>query len=234
MALQERGRLNRAKGPRAAKRGGVRPSQLETYLYTHTTRRPEGQEDATPVWVCPEAEQTYTAAHQKYVEKHGPNKEVWPGWDPEIWKDVVGPPKKGQMRGLSTLQDPAKHGIPWRRYEISEASSSTTRMLTTQVHQLQAELAQVREEMAERVQSETARIQSEVSQRVSKFEVAFDRRFQEHIALLSQQYASIGFPPSQTVAPSRPGGPSQAVGLSEADGPSQATGSKFDHLSPPT
>ncbi|GKV32525.1 hypothetical protein SLEP1_g41122 [Rubroshorea leprosula] len=225
MALQERGRLNRAKGPRvthttgcismgihedrlAAKRGGVRPSQLETYLYTHTTRRPEGQEDAAPVWVCPEAEQTYTVAHQKYVEKHGPNKEVWPGWDPEIWKDVVVPLKKGQMRGLSTLQDPAEHGIPWQRYEISEASSSTTRMLTTQVHQLQAELAQVRQEMAKRVQSETARIQSEVSQRVSKFEAAFDRRFQEHIALLSQQYASIGFPPSQTVAPSRPGGPS--------------------------
>ncbi|GKV33997.1 hypothetical protein SLEP1_g42428 [Rubroshorea leprosula] len=126
------------------------------------------------------------------------------------------------MRGLYTLQDPAEHGIPWRRYELSEASSSTTRMLMTQVHRLQTKVAQVRQEMAKRVQLETARIQSKVSQRVSEMEVAFDRRIQEHIALLSQQYASIGLPLSQTVAPSQVGGPSEA------------SGSRFDHLSPPT
>ncbi|GLU15474.1 hypothetical protein SLE2022_319600 [Rubroshorea leprosula] len=63
-----------------------------------------------------------------------------PEWDPLIWKEVVGPPKKGQMRGMSTLHDPAEHGIPWRRYNMSDASSSTTRILTTQVQQLQSEL----------------------------------------------------------------------------------------------
>ncbi|GKV27235.1 hypothetical protein SLEP1_g36428 [Rubroshorea leprosula] len=70
-------------------------------------------------------------AHQKYVEKHGPNKDSWPEWDPLIWKEVVGPPKNGQMRGMSTLQDPVEHGIPWRQYDMSDASSSTTRILTT-------------------------------------------------------------------------------------------------------
>ncbi|GLT92957.1 hypothetical protein SLE2022_107670 [Rubroshorea leprosula] len=149
IALQERGRQNQSKGDRvthttgclsigihddrlAAKRGGVRPTPLESYLLTHTTRRPDALEDAPPAWVCPQAEQTYNNAHQKYVEKHGPNQESWPEWDPLIWKEVVGPPKKGQMRGMSTLQDPAEHGIPWRRYDMSDASSSTTRILTTQ------------------------------------------------------------------------------------------------------
>ncbi|GKV43375.1 hypothetical protein SLEP1_g50673 [Rubroshorea leprosula] len=129
-------------------------------------------------------------AHQKYVEKHGPNKDSWPKWDPLIWKEVVGPPKKGQMKGMSTLQDPVKHGIPWRWYDMSDASFSTTRILTSQVQQLQFELTQVREEMAERVQTEVAaRIHTEVSQRVSEMEANFERRFQEHMRLLSQQYS---------------------------------------------
>ncbi|GKV36696.1 hypothetical protein SLEP1_g44796 [Rubroshorea leprosula] len=102
-------------------------------------------------------------------------------------------------------------------------------MLTTQVHQLQTELAQVRQEMAERVQSEIARIQLEESQRVSEMEAAFDRRIQQHIALLSQQYASIGLSPSQTVGPSQASGPAQAGGP-----PLEASGSRFDHLSPLT
>ncbi|GKV22331.1 hypothetical protein SLEP1_g32211 [Rubroshorea leprosula] len=86
----------------AAKRGGVRLTPLESYLLTHTTRRPDAPEDAPPTWICPHAKQTY----------HGLNKDSWPEWDPLIWKEVVGPPKKGQMRGMSTLQDPTKHGIP--------------------------------------------------------------------------------------------------------------------------
>ncbi|GKV21414.1 hypothetical protein SLEP1_g31397 [Rubroshorea leprosula] len=52
-------------------------------------------------------------------------------WDTLFWKEVVGPRKKGQMRGMSTLQDPAEHGTPWRRYDMSEAFSSTTKILTT-------------------------------------------------------------------------------------------------------
>ncbi|GKV34429.1 hypothetical protein SLEP1_g42804 [Rubroshorea leprosula] len=39
-------------------------------------------------------------AHQKYAQEHGSNKDSWPEWDPLIWKKVVGPPKKGQMRGI--------------------------------------------------------------------------------------------------------------------------------------
>ncbi|GKV49689.1 hypothetical protein SLEP1_g56427 [Rubroshorea leprosula] len=92
-------------------------------------------------------------AHQKYVEKYGPNKDSWPECDPLIWK---------------------------------EASSSTTRILTTQVQQLQSELTQVREEMAERVQTKVvARIYTKVSHRVSEMEASFERRFQEHMCLLS-------------------------------------------------
>ncbi|GKU89701.1 hypothetical protein SLEP1_g3804 [Rubroshorea leprosula] len=41
-------------------------------------------------------------AHQKYVEKHGPNKDSWPEWDPLIWKEVVGPPKKGFLQHKSS------------------------------------------------------------------------------------------------------------------------------------
>ncbi|GKV34391.1 hypothetical protein SLEP1_g42766 [Rubroshorea leprosula] len=76
IALQERGRQNQSKGDRvthtirclsigihedrlAAKRGGVRPTPLESYLLTHTTRRPDAPEDAPPTWICPQVEQTY-------------------------------------------------------------------------------------------------------------------------------------------------------------------------------
>ncbi|GKV07187.1 hypothetical protein SLEP1_g18986 [Rubroshorea leprosula] len=180
IALQERGRQNRSKNNRVthttgclsigihedrlATKRGVRLTPLESYLLTHTTRRPDAPKDAPPAWICPQAEQTYNDAHQKYVEKHGPNKDSWAEWDPLIWKEVVGPPKKGKMRGMSTLQDPVEHGIPWRQYDMSDASSFTTRIFTTQVQQLQSELTQVREEMAERVQTEmTARIHTEVS-----------------------------------------------------------------------
>ncbi|GKV22337.1 hypothetical protein SLEP1_g32217 [Rubroshorea leprosula] len=43
----------------AAKRGGVRLTPLESYLLTHTTRRPDAPEDAPPTWICPQAKQTY-------------------------------------------------------------------------------------------------------------------------------------------------------------------------------
>ncbi|GKU89835.1 hypothetical protein SLEP1_g3921 [Rubroshorea leprosula] len=82
-------------------------------------------------------------AHQKYVEKHGPNKDSWPEWDLLIGKEVVGPPKKGQMKGMSTLQDLAKHGIPWLRYDMSEASSSTTKILMTQTGYLSSAPPQI-------------------------------------------------------------------------------------------
>ncbi|GKV41097.1 hypothetical protein SLEP1_g48676 [Rubroshorea leprosula] len=131
-------------------------------------------------------------AHQKYVEKHGTNKDSWPEWDPLIWKEVVRPPKKGQMRGMSTLQDPAEHGIPWRRYDMSEASSSTTRILTTQ--------------------------------RVTEMEASFERRFQEHMCLLSQQYSMNATQP-QTGYPSST--PPQTADPSFG-------GFRLDHLPPPT
>ncbi|GLT75175.1 hypothetical protein SLA2020_469190 [Shorea laevis] len=106
------------------------------------------------------------------------------------------------MKGMSTLQDPAEHGIPWQRYDMGEASSSTIRILTTQVQQLESELTQVREEMAERVQTEVAaRIHTEVSQKVSEMEASFERRFQEHMRLLSQQYSMTATQP-QTGCPS--------------------------------
>ncbi|GKV42182.1 hypothetical protein SLEP1_g49619 [Rubroshorea leprosula] len=95
------------------KRGGVRQTPLKSYLLTHTTHRLDALEDAPPTWICPQVEQTYNDAHQKYVEKHEPNKDSWPKWDPLLWKEVVRPPKKGQMRGMSTLQDLVEHGIPW-------------------------------------------------------------------------------------------------------------------------
>ncbi|GKU94091.1 hypothetical protein SLEP1_g7625 [Rubroshorea leprosula] len=76
IALQERGRQNRAKDDRvthttgclsigihedrlAAKRGGVRLTPLESYLLTNTTCRPDAPKDAPPAWICPQAEQTY-------------------------------------------------------------------------------------------------------------------------------------------------------------------------------
>ncbi|GKV53984.1 hypothetical protein SLEP1_g60494, partial [Rubroshorea leprosula] len=64
----------------------------------------------------------------------------------------------------------------------------------------------------ERVQTEVAaRIHTEVSQRVSEMEAGFERRFQEHMRLLSQQYSmnatqpQTGYPssaPPQTTDPS--------------------------------
>ncbi|GLT96447.1 hypothetical protein SLE2022_140690 [Rubroshorea leprosula] len=66
--------------------------------------------------------------------------------------------------------------------------------------------------MTERVQTEVAaRIHTEVSQRVSEMEASFERRFQEHMRLLSQQYSmnatqpQTGYPsfaPPQTDDPS--------------------------------
>ncbi|GKV30698.1 hypothetical protein SLEP1_g39484 [Rubroshorea leprosula] len=241
IALQERGQKKRAKGDhvthttgcisigihedRLAAKRGVRLTPLESYLLTHMTRRSDAPKDAPPTWICPQVEQTYNDAHKKYVEKHGPNKDLWPQWDPLVWKEVVGPPKKGQMRGMSTLQDPVEHGIPWRWYDMSEASSSTTRILTIQVQQLQSKLTQVREEMVERVQTKVATcIHTEVSQRVSDMEASFERRFQEHMRLLSQQYSmnatqpQISYPsftPPQTAGPS-------------------FRGFRPDHLPPPT
>ncbi|GKV13516.1 hypothetical protein SLEP1_g24516 [Rubroshorea leprosula] len=114
MSFIELERRGSKTGSCLTKRGGARPTPLESYLLTHMTCRPDAPEDAPPTWICPQAEQTYNDAHQKYVEKHGPNKDSWLEWDPLIWKEVVGPPKKGQMRGMSTLQDPTEHGIPWR------------------------------------------------------------------------------------------------------------------------
>ncbi|GKV25946.1 hypothetical protein SLEP1_g35319 [Rubroshorea leprosula] len=44
--------------------------------------------------------------------------------------------------------------------------------------------------MAEQVQIEVAAcIHAEVSQRISEMEASFERRFQEHMRLLSQQYS---------------------------------------------
>ncbi|GKV05134.1 hypothetical protein SLEP1_g17175 [Rubroshorea leprosula] len=67
----------------------------------------------------------------------------------------------------------------------------TTGCLSIGIHEDRLfELTQVREEMVERVQTEVAtRIHTEVSQRVSKMEANFERRFQEHMRLLSQQYS---------------------------------------------
>ncbi|GKV42155.1 hypothetical protein SLEP1_g49592 [Rubroshorea leprosula] len=85
---------------------------------------------------------------------------------------------------------------------MSEASFSTTRILTTQVQQLQSKLIQVRQEMVEHVQIEVAaRIHIEVSQRVSEMEASFEKRFKEHMRLLSQQYSMNATQP-QTGCPS--------------------------------
>ncbi|GKV13498.1 hypothetical protein SLEP1_g24498 [Rubroshorea leprosula] len=100
-------------------------------MLTHTTHRPDTQQGGPPAWICLQIEQTYPALVK---------------WK---CKELALEAAAGSTR--KDLKDLAEHGIPWQRYEISEVSSSTTRMLMTQVQQLQFELMQVQEEMAKRV-----------------------------------------------------------------------------------